>query len=175
MLFLASFSVILTHRMQVKRRKGTIQVLIAKTKAPKMVNCTRSVQIVFLPVKITIRSPNFLENIFFSRNWAIKLLIAEILPVAFVWIVEHNPNRTKNLFSFPLGKLKNKKRSTSPLNLASGNLGGAAIAIATESCMQQPIVTACPTLHVTLWVQSLLHSTQTRVVLCVQLLLSYSS
>ena len=45
---------------------------------------------------------------------------------------------TKTLFSLPLGKLKSKRRSASPLDLPSGNLGGAAIKAAAASCMQQP-------------------------------------
>ena len=104
MLCLASSSTILTHKIQVKRRKGSIQVLTAKTREPKMVNHTRAFQMALLPVQTT-RCPNFLANVLFSRNQAIKL--------------------------------KSKRRSTSPLDLASGNLGGTVIAAAVASCMQQ--------------------------------------
>ena len=72
----ASSSTALTCRMLARNTKGTIQGLMAKTRAPKMVNRTRAVQIVFLPVKTASRITNFLSNISFSKNWAIKLLIA---------------------------------------------------------------------------------------------------
>ena len=75
MLCLARCSAILTHRMQVKRRKGANQGLTAKKKAPRMANRARAVQIALLPVQTTSRRPNFLVNVLFSRNQAKKLLI----------------------------------------------------------------------------------------------------
>ena len=132
----ASSSAILICRMQV-RRKGAIQSLLAKIRAPKRVNRTRTVQMALLLVKITSRSPNFLENIFFSRNHDIKLQIANRKPACSICLgFLAQPSRTKNLFSSPLGKLKSKKRSNSPLDLASGILGGAAITAAAASHMQ---------------------------------------
>ena len=136
----ASSSAILTCRMQV-RQKGAIHL----NKAPKKVNRTKAVQVVLLLVQITSRSPNFLANVSFSRNQDIKLQIAgRELACSICLGCLAQPKQNKNLFSSPLGKLKSKKRSTSPLDLASGSLGGAAIAAAAASCMQQPNCNSMP-------------------------------
>ena len=74
-------------------------------------------------------------------------LLAESPPVAFVMVVWHNPNRAKNLSSSPLGKLKKKKRSSSPLDLASRNLGGVAIVAAAAFHMQQPNCDSMPNIE----------------------------
>ena len=65
---LASRSIILTHKMQARTQKGAIQGLTAKTKVPKMVNCSRTAQVVLLLVQTTSKSPNFLVNVLFFRN-----------------------------------------------------------------------------------------------------------
>ena len=54
------------------KQKGAIQ----KTKVPKMVNRIRAFPVVLLLVQTTSRSPNFLENVPFDRNWDTKLQIS---------------------------------------------------------------------------------------------------
>ena len=133
----ASNSTILTWRMQAKRRKDTIQSLAGKTRAPKIVNHAIAAQIALPPVKKTSRSPSFLENVSFSTNQGIKLLFDSTKPTCSIFLsCQANPNRTEYLFSFFLGKLKSKKRSTSPPDMACGNLGGAAIVTAATSNLQ---------------------------------------
>ena len=90
-------------------------------------------------MQTTNRSPNFLENVSFSRNWAIKLLIAGRNATCSICLGCLAQLRLKNHFIPPLGKLKSKRRSTNPLDLASGNLGGAVIAAATASYEMQQL------------------------------------
>ena len=136
----ASSSVILTCRMQVKQN-GAIQ----KTKAPKMVNRTRAVQMALLLVKITSRSPNFLANVSFARKQDTKLQIASReLACSICLGCPAQPKQNKNPLQFPLRETEEQKRSTSPLALASGSLGGAAIAAAAASHMQQPNYDSMP-------------------------------
>ena len=58
-----------------QKEKGRNLGPTAKRRVPKMVNCPRAVQMALLPLQKTSRSPNFLENVLFSRKQAIKLLI----------------------------------------------------------------------------------------------------
>ena len=110
MLRSASSSANLTHRMQVKRQKGAIQGLVAKTRAPKMVNRARAVQMALLTVQTTSRSPNFLANISFSRNWAIKLLISGRKPACSICLgCLAQPKQNKNPLQFPLRETEEQK------------------------------------------------------------------
>ena len=136
----ASSSAILTCRMQV-RRKGAIH----KTKAPKKVNRAKTVQVVLLLVQITSRIPSFLANVLFSRKQDTKLQISgRELACSICLGCPAQPKQNKNPLQFPLGKLKSKKRSTSPLDLASGSLGGAVMAAAAGSRMQQSTCDSMP-------------------------------
>ena len=105
----ASSSEILTCRMQV-RQKGAIQGLTAKTRAPKMVNRARAVQVVLLLVQTTSRSPNFLENVSFSRNQDIKLQIASRKPACSICLgCLAQPKQNKKPFQFPLRETEEQK------------------------------------------------------------------
>ena len=142
----ASSSTILTHRMQI-RRKGAIQGLTAKVRAPKRVNRARAVQMALLLVKKTSISPNFLENVSFSRNQDIKLQISGRKPACSICLgCLAQPKQTKKPLQSPLRETEEQKRSTSPLDLASGNLSGAAIVAAAVSRVQQPTCDSMPNL-----------------------------
>ena len=141
----ASSSVILTHRMQVKSRKGAIHSITAKTRAPKIEKRARAVLLAIIPVKTTSRSPIFLANILFAKNQTIKLPITGRKPACSACLdCLAQPKQNTKPLQFPIWKLKSKKRSTSPLDLASGNLGGAAITAAVASHIQQPNCDSMP-------------------------------
>ena len=110
MLCSASSSIALTCRMQVKSRKGAIQGLTAKTRALKMVNRIRGVQMALLLVQTTSRSQNFLINISFTRDWAIKLLISRKKPACSICLdCLAQPKQNNNPFQFPLRETKEQK------------------------------------------------------------------
>ena len=103
-------SAALTCRIQAKSRKGAIQGLMAKTRAPKKVKHARAVQMALLVVKITSRSPNFLENILFSRNWDIKLQISGRKPACSICLdCLAQPKQNKEPLQFPLRETGEQK------------------------------------------------------------------
>ena len=101
----ASCSAILTCRMQV-RRKGAIY----KTKAPKKVNRTKAVQVVLLLVQITSRSPSFLANVSFARQWDTKLQVAGRELACSIYLdCLAQPKQNKNPLQFPLRETEEQK------------------------------------------------------------------
>ena len=105
----ASINVILTHKMQV-RQKSTIQGLPTKIGVPKRVNRARAVQMALLLVKITSRSPNFLENISFARKWYIKLQVSGREPAYSICLgCLAQPILNKEPLQFPLRETKEQK------------------------------------------------------------------
>ena len=104
---LKSSSAILTYKMQVERRKGAIQGLMAKTRALKMVSRARAVQLALLPVKPTFRSLNSIVNILFARNQAIKLPTTSKKPACSICLGGlAQPKQNKKLLQFPLRETK---------------------------------------------------------------------
>ena len=106
----ARISAVLAHRRQV-RRKGAIQGLTAKVRAPKWVNHNRALQLALLLVKIASRSPNYLENISSSRNQYIKLQISGGKPACSICLgCLMQSKQNKKPFQFPFRKTKGQKK-----------------------------------------------------------------
>ena len=128
-----------------------------KTRALKMVNRARAVQVVLLLVQITSRSPNFLENISFARNWDIKLQIAGRKPACSICLgCLAQPKQNKKPLQFPLRETERAKRGL--LVLWTWPLGIWVVLPLQQLlhliCNSQTAI-ACPTLCATLLVQSL--------------------
>ena len=95
--------------MQV-RQKGAIQGLMAKARVPNKVNHAKAVQVVLLLVKITSRSPYFLVNVLFARNWDIKLLIAGREPACSICLgCLAQPKKYKKPLQFALRETEEQK------------------------------------------------------------------
>ena len=83
---------------------------MAKTRAPKKVNRNRAVQMALLLVQITSRSPNFLENVSFSRKWDIKLQISGREPACSICLgCLAQPKQNKEPLQFPLRETEEQK------------------------------------------------------------------
>ena len=112
-----------------------------------MVNHARAVQVVLFLVQTTSRSLNLLENVLFSRKQDRKLQIASRNPACSIYLgCLAQPKQNKKPLQFPLMEIKEQIEVYCPLDLASGNLGGAGIPAAAASCMQQPNCNSMPNL-----------------------------
>ena len=81
-----------------------------KTRAPKKVNRAKAVQVVLLLVKITSRSPSFLENVSFSGKRDTKLQISgRKLACSICLGCLAQPKQNKIPLQFPLRETEEQK------------------------------------------------------------------